>query len=80
MGGAWMFFIFQAVILLVISFFVLLGASRATSGGLRIFGRMLAFTLWGLAVYLIVFALYGTYLRMTYFHKVGYSCRRSLNR
>ncbi len=75
-----MFFILHAVIILVVSFFVLLGVSKADSIGLRTFGRMLAFTLWVIAVYLIVFSLYGCYLQRVSLHKKGRICYHKIGR
>ncbi len=77
-GG--MFFVFHAVMLLVISFFVLIGASKVDSLGLRTFGRMLAFALWVLAVYLIAFSIYGGYLQRVSLHKEGRICYHSIQR
>ena len=75
-----MFFIIQAVIALVISFFVLLGVSKTDSIGLRTFGRILAFTLWVIAVYLIVFALYGCCLQCVFLHKKDRICYHKIGR
>ena len=75
-----MFLIFQAVIILVISFFVLLGTSRANSKGLRQFGRILAFTLWMLAVYLFILSVYMQNMPQTYFYKAGFLHHRHLER
>ncbi len=69
-----MFFVFQVVIILTVSFFILLGVTHTESKGLRVFGRMLAFTLWILVIYLVTTSFYSQYLCNKYLHKASYRC------
>ncbi len=56
----------KAIGLVVVSFFVLLGASKADSSKLQKFGRILAFTLWLLAICSVVSALFSTLAEAKY--------------
>ncbi|MBU2044489.1 MAG: hypothetical protein KJ619_04625 [Candidatus Omnitrophica bacterium] len=70
MGGMSMgiFMILKKILmLLVLSFFVLLGASKADSEGLKKFGRILAMLMWVAVVAIIALTAYRT--------TTGKSCR-----
>lgn len=58
--------IIPAVGMFTISFFVLLGVSKADSKGLKQLGRLIALTLWITSIYLIVFAIYTNFTDKPY--------------
>ena len=64
--------IIHVVIILVTSFFILLGVAHTESKGLKHFGRILAFTLWIMSLYIIIFAVYLNALGPDYFRAYGH--------
>ena len=48
----------HALFILAVSFFVLLGATKAESRVLKEFGRLIAIALWIVAIYLIAITIY----------------------
>ncbi|MCF7907699.1 MAG: hypothetical protein K9L86_02340 [Candidatus Omnitrophica bacterium] len=56
----------KAVGLVIVSFFVLLGASKTDSENLKKFGRVLAITIWLLALSSVVGALFNTIAEKKY--------------
>jgi len=59
MGYFGLYKIIKALVLLVVAFFVLLGASKTNSKGLKQFGKFLAIALSAVAAILIVCAVYS---------------------
>jgi hypothetical protein len=58
--------IIPAVGMFTISFFVLLGASKTDSRGLKELGRLIAIVLWITSIYLIAFAIYTNFTDKPY--------------
>ncbi|MBN3040373.1 MAG: hypothetical protein JW867_04535 [Candidatus Omnitrophica bacterium] len=56
---------------LILSYFVLIVAAKTDSGRLKIFGRMLAFTLWIIAAYLAAMSYYMQVSGLDYFYSSG---------
>lgn len=71
MGSGDLFFIIKAVLLLVVSFFVLVGVTKTESKNLKTFGRILAITLWIISAVSIIFSIYlsNTTSRLPRMHK-----------
>jgi len=59
-GFGGLFLLKKAFFLVVLSFFVLLGASKADSEGLKKFGKVLAVIMWALALAAVVLVGYKT--------------------
>ncbi|UCC95584.1 MAG: hypothetical protein JSW40_02245 [Candidatus Omnitrophota bacterium] len=51
--------VMKALFMVVTSFFVLFCVTKTESKGLKQFGRIIAFTLWIIAAYLIILGLYA---------------------
>ena len=61
MGPCSLYPIVKAVLLIVVSFFVLLGVSKAESKNLKTLGRMLAITLWIISASAIICSIFSGY-------------------
>ncbi|MFA7677016.1 MAG: hypothetical protein WCY34_02480 [Candidatus Omnitrophota bacterium] len=66
MGIFGVFALIKVVFMLVVSFFVLFAVSKTDSKGLRQFGRILAFSIWVIAVYALAVNLYVGGARYAY--------------
>ncbi|MDD3296672.1 MAG: hypothetical protein PHU64_04845 [Candidatus Omnitrophica bacterium] len=67
MGIFGVFMLIKVIFMLVVSFFVLFAVSKTDSRGLQQFGRILAFSIWIIAIYILAVNLYARGIRNVHY-------------